>query len=172
MGMLLLDLGRPAEAEEWFRRSLAANVTALGATHGNTLFSRELLGQSLLEQERFAEAGLEFAKCWEGYRSTFPPDDRRWATSQANLAALHLAEGRYEEALELARASVANREKWQPPGSWRLAQSRLYVAEALLALGRKTEAAPLLELARAPLETTRGPNHPLTRRLHAALARQ
>jgi serine/threonine-protein kinase len=171
LGLLLLDLDRPAEAEPVFRESWQGARAAVGDAHDHALFPRLLLGLALLRQGRVAEAARELGAVEAGARSTYSADDRRWAGTCAALAELALAERRFGEALELAKRSLAIREQAQSKDSWRLAEARLLVAEASLALGDPESARPLLAAAAGPIEATRGPAHPLTRRLRAALGR-
>jgi hypothetical protein len=80
LGLVLLDAGRPAEAEALFSALRADSERALSEGHRDTLAVREHLARTWARQGRLDEAYAEF-EALERERSVFDPShhDRRRA---------------------------------------------------------------------------------------------
>ena len=61
-GIMLMTLGRPAEAAESYRRAIASRTTILGPQHPMTLLTRTVLGQNFALTGRMTEAADLFTE--------------------------------------------------------------------------------------------------------------
>ena len=171
LGILLVDLDRPAEAVPFLREALTINLAANGEGHNFTLFSRTLLAGAALAQSDLATAAEQLDRALAAIEASESQRQRPWAALWTAQAVRLARQGHFHEAAEFARRALKTRLENLPADSWRVAESRLGLAEGLAGSGAATTARTEAEQALASLAKSRGASHPLTRRARALLAR-
>ncbi|WP_161501083.1 tetratricopeptide repeat protein [Embleya scabrispora] len=165
LGMALLDLDRREEAESLMRDTVARYTRTLGATHPDTLRSRDILAGSLRgSPTRLAEAEHMYRAIPADVDGTTAPA----LIAQHNLGAVLTRQGNHDEALRTASWSAPVRllgddhpDTW---GAW--ANS----AVVLHTLGRITEAETLLTEVLHAYRRIHGPRHVATLEAQVDLA--
>ncbi|MER6526467.1 tetratricopeptide repeat protein [Streptomyces sp. NPDC001508] len=141
LGNVLLGLGRREEAEGLMRDTVARRTRTLGATHPDTLSSRNTLAGTLRDSpERLAEA--EYM-----YRAMLADVDGGSdlaLTVRHNLAAVLIHQGRHDEALEMYRELVDARSRLKGERHPDTLVARHNYAVVLNRLGRASEAETLI----------------------------
>jgi CHAT domain-containing protein len=135
--------GRLAEAETFWRR--AVDVLAADATTSRwTLLdlTRSRLARTLARAGRLMEAEVEARKALTGSLDKVGRDSAETAAVVQALTIVLTAQGRYPEAEQLARATLAIYDAvgGSPEGSIPIARARLGLASVLAAQGRWIEA--------------------------------
>lgn len=136
-------MGRYADAEPLWRRSLQIRSKHLGADHPEVIGSGDKLAMSLLAQKKYPEAETFLKKSMAHREIAFGPDDSRIMPSLNRLAELYVAQGKFAEAESFAKRSVAigrGTIGLQPPS---FGDSQRWLAAALAGLGKFDEASPL-----------------------------
>ena len=103
-------LGRYADAEALYKRSLTIAEKALGANHPDVARSLNNLVTQYLRQARYAEAEPLAKRAISIYEKALGPDHPYVATALDNLASLQVDQGRYIEAEPLRKRALAIRE--------------------------------------------------------------
>lgn len=170
LGILLVDLDRPAEAEPLFRESLAINLAANGESHDFTIYSRTLVATAALARGALAAATEQLDHALATIDGNESLRARPWAALWTTHAVLLCRTGQFRNAVETARRALRTRLENLPVDNWRVAESRLALAEALAGSGERSAARSEAQQALAVLERSRGELHPLTRRARALLA--
>lgn len=116
----------------------------------------------LKELGQLDEAGLIASDVLDEIRAERGPHDAETLRATNNLATVRMRQQRYEEAADLLREILRNKEAVAPEDSDSIAVSRSNLATCLSALGRHDEALPLREEVLADVETTLGPDSPQT----------
>ncbi|MEL6615859.1 MAG: tetratricopeptide repeat protein, partial [Bacteroidota bacterium] len=128
LGRLEQDRGRPAEAEPYYRQALAVRRQRLRADHPEIATTLEMVGTSLLEQDRLDEAAPVLEEVLTMRQSLLGDTHPQTASARFNLAALARNRERYDEALAVFREVLAfDREALGP--------DHPYVAGAWLEIG-------------------------------------
>jgi tetratricopeptide (TPR) repeat protein len=99
-------MGKPAEAEPLWRRSMQIRAKALGSDHPEVIGSGDKLAMSLLAQKKFPEAETLLKKSLAHREKAFEPDDPKLMPSLDRLAELYVAAGRFPEAEVQAKRAV------------------------------------------------------------------
>jgi len=136
-------MGKPAEAEPLWRRSMQIRSKNLGPEHPEVIGSGDKLAMSLLAQKKFPEAEALLKKSLAHREGAFGPDDSRIMPSLNRLSELYVAQGRFAEAepfakraVDLGRSTIG----LQPPS---FGDSQRWLGAALAGLGKFEDAAPL-----------------------------
>lgn len=111
IGQLCLDRGDLAEAESLFREVLSERVRSNSSSFESEPFkismSRQLLGNALLAQKKYSEAESEYKKAIALARQGGSMDYIDAETSK-QLAKVHWAQNRREEAIRVLRLGLAS----------------------------------------------------------------
>lgn len=141
-------MGRTAEAELMRRRALAISEAALGTDHVLTGFDLMLLGLLYSGQQRFGEAEPLLLRAVVIMEAQ--PETREQALlARTALSSLLAAQGRRQEAADLAAASLEDMAAIHGPRSPRLAEHMIILARTRLSQGRTAEAERLAHDARS-----------------------
>jgi Tfp pilus assembly protein PilF len=74
LGCLYANQGKPAEAEQMFKRALQGKEKALGTEHSSTLDTVNNLGNLYRDQGKLAEAEKMFQRALQGYEKAVSMD--------------------------------------------------------------------------------------------------
>ncbi len=159
LAYLYPDMGRYAEAEPLYRRSLAIWEKQLGR-HPHVAHSLENLAVLYWAMGRYAEAEPLHRRSLEVYEKQLGRDHPDVAHSLNNLAALYWSMGRYAEAEPLLHRSLEIREKQLGRDHPSVATSLNNLALLYWSMGRYAEAEPLLRRSLAIKEKQLGRDHP------------
>ncbi|MCH9650232.1 MAG: serine/threonine-protein kinase [Deltaproteobacteria bacterium] len=110
------------------------------------------------------DAEKDFLEALEIQRAAFSPVHPALVTSLNGLGWTLMVAGRSAEALELLREAVSIAEESLPRGHWLGSEARAALGAALVEAGRKEEGRPLLRDGYSQLRSSRGSDHPATRR--------
>lgn len=173
LAMLFIHKDEKTMAVETFERALRIRQQRLGEDNPRTAASSASLAFALLERgtpqdlER-AEGLLRGAE--DIFLQTHGEHHGNTLVTQRNLAAVHLAQGRLDEAESLARRVATAASSTWPEGHWRQADIDCLLGACLTALGRLDEAEPLLRGGLATLERTQAASSPYVRAARRWLA--
>jgi serine/threonine protein kinase/Flp pilus assembly protein TadD len=131
--------GLLAEAEDFSRRALDAQIRGAGEDHFMTGFFHSTLAATLLRQSKFSEAEEHLRRSLDTYEKTLPVDHQYVASSEHVLGELMLATGRLNEAEPLLTGAM-NRWRRTNAAAWRSARSASALGEVLYRLGRTADA--------------------------------
>jgi len=159
-------LGRDEEAEALHRRALEARVRVLGPRHPRTLQSKDCLASTLVNEGRFAEAEGLAAKAVNESTESLGAGHPFTVAAQDTRARALLGLGRARDAESVLRRQLEILEERRDRGEGSAEddslarQMRVHLGMTLAALGRRTEAEPLLlesvpKLPRWEASTTR-----------------
>jgi serine/threonine-protein kinase len=98
MGLALLDLGRPGEAERVLIDSLELRRKALPPDHWLIASSESVLGACLAAESRYPEAEALLIHAHAGLESSRGPDHARTVETRQRLVALYEAWGQPDRA--------------------------------------------------------------------------
>jgi tetratricopeptide (TPR) repeat protein len=136
-------MGRHADAEPLWRRSLLMRSKGLGADHQEVIGSGDKLAMCLIAQKKFADAEPLLRKSLLHREKAFGVDDDRTMLSLNRLAELYVLQQKFADAESYAQRAVTlgrNKIGLQPTG---FADSQRWLGAALAGLGKPEEAAPL-----------------------------
>ncbi len=156
LGYVRLTAGRFAEAEPVYRRSLAIDRSVLGDLHPDLAYGLNSLGMTLAGLGRLEDAEAQYREALALFDAQ-DHDHRLTGQVLANYAALEIGRGAHDEALRLARDAKVRIDAQFPDGHWRRAYTDSVLGEALVALGRRDEAEPLLTDSVEPIVSSMGP---------------
>jgi tetratricopeptide (TPR) repeat protein/transcriptional regulator with XRE-family HTH domain len=146
-------------------------VRVLGASHPDTLMSRNDLAHGYQAAGRLAEAVTLFEAVLTDGEPVLGVSHPDMLTTRNNLAQAYGEAGRPAEAVPLLEAVVAEREVTLGPSHPDTLQSRNNLAGAYYATGRLAEALLSFEAVAAERERVLGPSHPQTLTTRNNLAR-
>ncbi|KAI8464297.1 MAG: hypothetical protein J3K34DRAFT_120548 [Monoraphidium minutum] len=166
----LRELGRLEDAEGACRKGLALREKEFGPDHPAVALSLQSLALVLRARQQLPAAAEAATRCL-GIRAQHKSTaDGPLMAAALNLKALvALDSDDLGEALNLAQKGLEIRQKALASDHPDLAQSLACVAEALLLLGRRSEAEPKLTAAVQILIARLGSSHPATQRAHVML---
>ncbi|MEM8930714.1 MAG: tetratricopeptide repeat protein, partial [Acidobacteriota bacterium] len=168
LALTLADQGRLDEAESLLGQVVASRRADYGENHPRFVGAVVNLGFVLRLLERFDDADANFQIAEEFYVD----QDRQQTPAFANVlrhrALVRVAQGRTEEAVELAGRAVEIYRATQDEGHWRVAEAESVLGKCLLELGRVDEARPLLQSSYRTLADVFGDD---ARRTKEAVAR-
>ena len=149
LGGVLGDAGRPAEAVTYLLRAMELTKTRMGTENESyeiqaVKLARNYMRLGMLEEaETYAMIGLETAG------KTWGTDHQYYAYNLVNVARFHQRAEDHAAALEtFAQANSIFREAYGDYHRW-LAESEVYEAVSLIAVGRAADAVAQLEAVRA-----------------------
>ena len=162
LGNVYSHLGRPAEAERFYQRSLSAWENSVGATHVSLVQPLSSLAALYLENGQYGKADRFHQRCLNIYRENrgstdADPDSARLLH---NLAALYHCRQRYKEAEALYRHVMAELEKSFGAEDWEVALVMNNLALLCQKTGRPSEAISYLERALLIWVKVLGRDHP------------
>ncbi len=156
------SMGRYAEAEPLYVRSLAISEEQLGANHLNTATSLNNLAGLYGAIGRYAEAEPLYVRSLAIREEQLGANHPDTATSLNNLAGLYESMGRYAEAEPLHVRSLAIREEQLGANHPDTAGSLNNLAILYGSMGKYTEAEPFCARALQICEQSLGIGHPTT----------
>ena len=159
LGVLHNDLGRHADAENFYTRSLALREKVLGPDHLDVAQSLNNLANLYRTMARYVEAEQMHKRALAIREKARGPDHPDVAQSLANLADVYHAIDRIREAEPLYKRALAIREKALGANHAFVATSLRSIALLYVAQGRYGEAEPLLKRCLAIREKVLGPDH-------------
>jgi tetratricopeptide (TPR) repeat protein len=150
--------GLGAEAVVLHQRTVDARARTLGPDHPGTVAARTDLGRALRSAGRPGDAIVVM----EGVLARPVPDDLDPLLIQDALASAYAEAGRYPDAIQLARRTLADRERRQGSDHPDTMATRANLAGACLAAGRPKDAIAHAKRALEDRERVLGPDHPDT----------
>ncbi|MFE9610768.1 tetratricopeptide repeat protein [Streptomyces sp. NPDC006012] len=167
LGNVLLGLGRGEEAEGLMRDTVARRTRTLGATHPDTLSSRNTLAGALRgSPDRLAGA----ERMYRAMLTDTVADSDLALTVRHNLAAVLIHQGRHTEALTMYGELVEVRSRLKGDRDPDTLTARHNYAVVLNRLGRATEAEALIAEVLAGYRRAHGPRHAKTLGVQVDLA--
>jgi CHAT domain-containing protein/tetratricopeptide (TPR) repeat protein len=157
---ILLRYGRYGEAEPLIRRHLALEVSLHGSESDDVYDPLSMLGRALELRGNHRDAEGIFtaaADMADRLRDQSQPYVRGMA--RTNLARVIAAQGRLEEAEQVARGGLARLVEDLEADDWNVASGQVQVADHLERLGRREEALELVEEGLASLSAALPPGH-------------
>jgi tetratricopeptide (TPR) repeat protein len=162
LATLYESIGRYAQAEPLYVRSLAIREEQLGANHPDTATSLNNLANLYRATGRYAEAEPLYVRSLAINEHELGANHPSTAASLNNLAGLYKLTGRYAEAEPLYVRSLAIKEQELGANHPDTATSLNDLALLYRATGRYAEAEPLYVRSLAIREQELGANHPDT----------
>jgi CHAT domain-containing protein/Tfp pilus assembly protein PilF len=151
----LTDLGKPDEALPLLQKALAIRRKAAGEESTAVADVHLARGHCLRALDRPAQAQAAYKKAMGMYVTNLGAKNPQIALCQNNLAWSLLAQDKPDEALPLARQALDQRRKAMGDDHPSTVASSDTVAACLWRLGRRAEAARLLQASLTGLETAR-----------------
>jgi serine/threonine-protein kinase len=146
LGRVLVEQGRPDEAEPLLRKALSDLNATLGATHRQTIGAMSALGLMAMERFRYTEAVATLQAAARTCASIKSGDSANSCTSAAQLLAEALMrDGQLDAASEIAENASERRLALDGDDSPDNAPPRRVQAEILLLQGRAADALPLVD---------------------------
>ncbi len=106
MGVLLLWMGKPAEAEPYSREALEGNRRVLGDDNPATLISMGSMGALLVSMDNYEEALPYQREALEGLRRVLGDEDPHTLTSISDMGLLLRLMGKYAQAEPYTREAL------------------------------------------------------------------
>jgi tetratricopeptide (TPR) repeat protein len=151
--------GRRMECAATLEESLAAFRRTLGIRNLQTLTAVNILGGIEMMVGNQARARQLFEEALPIERELYP-QDTQLARTLGGLAALHMREGRPEQAIPLAEEALTLTTKAEGENSLDVALAYANIAEGHRVLGRLDRALPLFRKSRVLYERLLGADHP------------
>ncbi len=159
-GLALYNVGKYAEAEPLYQRSLAIWEQALGKNHPDVATSLNNLALLYKTQGKYAEAEPLYQRSLAIIEKTLGKDHPNVALCLNNLAALYHTQGKYAEAEPLYQRSLVIREQALGKDHPDVARSLNNLAELYCTQGKYADAEPLHQRSLAIFEKALGKDHP------------
>jgi eukaryotic-like serine/threonine-protein kinase len=144
LGLAIAEKREYVEAESLFREAVAINRRRVGDRHEAVGMYLNNLSWPLREQKKYDEAASVMEEAIRITRAALGDDHPRVAHFTFNLARVHLDGGQPKQAESLIRPVLEARRRTLPAGDSRIARAESVLGGALTALGRHSEAEPLL----------------------------
>jgi TonB family protein len=157
-GVLKLDAGNDAEAEEFLRRALEIVDRTVGPDHPDMILLLNDLTRIYLKQSAYASAEPLLLRLLEMKRSK-GEDHPEVATVMASLATVRQALGSHESAEQLWRRVLEIRERTLAPNHFAIATALEHFGEACSARGKIPDALAAFQRAHTIRERTLGSDH-------------
>ena len=135
--------GRYVEADALFKQALASLQRGMGANHPLTLKVAYNFGESYRRQRRFTEAESILGEVLEGRRRVLGKDNPYTAQALGALSEIKIEEKSYSAAEQMLREVLQIREQ-KSPDAWERYYTESLLGASLWALGKSSEARPLL----------------------------
>jgi len=152
----------PAQAVEYGQRLVADLEYVLGASHPDTLISRNNLARAYRGAGRLGEAILLFEGTLADRERVLGRDHPDTLSSRNNLARTYRSAGRLSEAIALFERTLADRERVLGRDHPDTLTTGGYLAYAYRSAGRLSKAIPIYEATHADFERILGADHPDT----------
>jgi eukaryotic-like serine/threonine-protein kinase len=136
--------GRHDDAFELRKKTLEARLRVHAPDHPNVLASRMNLALSFTSLGRHDEATAIYESTWESFRRIRPSEHPETLNCMNNLAFSYAAQRRYDEAVRLFESTLAARRRILPQDHPHTLLSLWGYANTLVAMGRDSEAEPLI----------------------------
>jgi tetratricopeptide (TPR) repeat protein len=153
MAMVAVAEGRPADAEQHWRRALELATSGLPADHPRHAVTRLGIATTLAEQRKHEEALAAVIEAREVAIRVYGPDHPDLAQYWGSQSVMEFGLTRFEESLASAERAIAVAE----PGTLYAGLGPLYKAGALIQLGRPNDA--LTQFAAAAAAFRKNGNH-------------
>ncbi|KAK5010428.1 hypothetical protein LTR28_009983, partial [Elasticomyces elasticus] len=106
LGLLYENQGKPAEAEQMFKRALQGRDEALGTKHTSTLDTVNNLGNLYRIQGKLAEAERMYQRALQGKEETLSPKHASTLDTVNNLGILYINQGKLAEAEQMFKRAL------------------------------------------------------------------
>ncbi|NNF57248.1 MAG: serine/threonine protein kinase, partial [Rhodothermaceae bacterium] len=169
VGRAALRAGDPEAAADAFEAVIAVTRRTFGDTHPYVGRGFGGLGATARVRGDLDRATTYYRQALTLFEQTLRPDHEFIAEAQRDLGGVLLDQGEAAQAESLLRAAY-DRFSADSASAIRRANTQSALGEALVALGRPDEAAPLLTEAHATLRDVLGPEHRFTRQAQQRLA--
>jgi CHAT domain-containing protein/tetratricopeptide (TPR) repeat protein len=153
-------LGRDAEAEPLYTRSLAILEKSVGLDSVAIAPELNNLGALYERQQRYGEAEPLFKRALAVSEKTLPPSHPDVGRALNNLATLYARQDRHADSEPLFKRALAIYEKAAGPESPAVATLANNLGQVIKAEGRYAEAEPLIKRSLAIREKVLGRGHP------------
>jgi tetratricopeptide (TPR) repeat protein len=162
LGNGLLQVGKYAAAEPFYKRALTICEKTLGKDHHTTAIALDNLAVLYDAQGKYADAEPLYKRALLIFERTLGKDHPDTAISLDNLAVRYDTQGRYAEAEPLHKRALSIFEETLGKNHPTTATSLNNLAEMYNSQGKYTEAEMLHKRALTIREETLGKNHPTT----------
>ena len=162
LAMVLMELGRPGEAEPLFRSAWQTREGLLGKEHKDTLVSFNNLATAIETLGEVSKAEPMHRKILASREKELGPDHLDTLLSANNLAAALQMLGRADEAEPLFRRVLKGYEEQLGTDDSRTLSAMGHLGEVLEATGRADEAEPLFRRSMDGHVRVHGDDHPYT----------
>jgi non-specific serine/threonine protein kinase/serine/threonine-protein kinase len=155
----LLQRGRYDDAEQILREDYEERVLELGENHPWTARSMAGLGNLYRIMRRLDEAEALLIRAVE-INDRVAEDDETTLPAKANLAAVYIDQGRFEEAAPLLNEALTGFRRTVGDGHVKTLATQRLIGENLVNLGRYDEAERVLTDCLNTAQRVLGPDHP------------
>jgi len=162
VGTVLASLGRPAEAETYFREALEGACSSFGPGELRTLAYLNNLGMLLKSMNRFDQAEAYYREALRGRRDLLGDLDKETVATIGNLATLLADRGQYAEAEVLQREALAGSRRLLGEDDPDTLSAYNNLGHLLKGMHRFSEAYPYYEAAMLGRRRILGDLHPKT----------
>jgi tetratricopeptide (TPR) repeat protein len=149
------------QAKSQYEEAVGIYTRVFGEQHFDLATLRTALADTYLKLDRVEDAEREARLSLKTLRAILPPDHQYIASAEYFLGLTLLRRGQYEEAKVLLEDSRHIWEKSEAP-TWRIARSENALAEAMMKLGDRGDAAAALKNSLDVLTRDLGPSDPTT----------
>ncbi len=170
LGMTYLDLGLYAEAQRHLERVFELRRNILGENNPETLFSMDLLANSLERQGKFSAAEPLYVKALEVHRRVLGERHPATLRSMRGLGAVFFGQGKYAQSEKLQAQVLEINRKLLGEEHAETAVSMGNLAALYHVRGKLEEAEPLYGRARDVLFRLLGEEHPQSLKVMTNLA--
>jgi tetratricopeptide (TPR) repeat protein/CHAT domain-containing protein len=160
LGVVNRRLGKYAESEGFYRRSLAIRIKTLGVNHVDVAQTLNNLANLYDDQGRYAEAEELLKRALATRERALGANHADVATTLASLGIATYHEGKYAEAEEHFKRALAIREQALGASHPDVAKALDNLASLYLGQAKYAEAEALYKRALAIEEQSQGANHP------------
>ena len=143
LAVVLNDQGDPVTAEALLREALDSQRKTLGARHPNYAHTLNKLSIAVMDQGRLDEAEALLQEALRIARPVLTDDHPRLVLYMVNLARVQIARNEPAKAEPVLRHVLERRQRFYPPGDWRIGQVQSLLAAALVAQAHYAEAEAL-----------------------------
>lgn len=158
--IILFNLGRQRDAEDFMRRAVARTGELLGADHQRVATMMLTGATMLINSGKYAEAEQMARAALLVRENTFGAESGNAAEARLNLISALMAQGRHAEALTLAEYTVRVLTETRGGGAVMTLDGRAKLANIYLALGRTGEGLQTAEAVLQNYRDNREPGHP------------
>jgi tetratricopeptide (TPR) repeat protein len=162
LGMLYVDQGKLAEAEEMYQRALQGKEKALGPEHTSTLETVNHFGSLYRVQDKLAEAEEIYQRALQGREKILGPEHISTLDSVHNLGCLYRDQGKLAKAEEMYQRALLGTEKALGPEHTSTLKTVHNLGLLYVDQGKLAKAEKMYQRALQGMEKALGPEHTLT----------